>query len=436
MIEIMTVGGYAEVGRNCTAVKVDDEVVILDLGLKMEEYVAYTEDEDFVNISGKKLIEHGAAPDISVLEGWKKNVKAIILGHAHLDHIGAVPYLANRFKAPIFSTPFTIAVLKSIIDDQKVMIKNLLVAKPVDSKFKVSKKISVEFINMTHSTPEAVSILLKTPYGNVLYANDFKMDYSPTIGKPINAEKLSQTKPEALIIDVLYADHDSKTPSENVARSMLFDLFNSSDFSGRVIFATTFSSHIARLKTIVEVAKKSNRKIVFLGRSLYKYITAAKEVGIGKVFENIQIVKYGSKIRNFLAGIPNPEKYVFVVTGHQGEPKATLSKIVGYFNFKPEDVVVFSCTTIPTPITIKNRAELEKKLKEKNLRIYKDIHVSGHGQKEDIRDFLKIVKPKRIITSHGEQRQMNSLKDLARELGYSDENILLAKNGESIKIGK
>lgn len=435
MFQIRAIGGYGEVGRNCTAIRVDDDVVILDMGLKMDEYVAHTEDEDYVNISGKKLIEVGAAPDISVLDDWKKLTKAIILGHAHLDHIGAVPYLANRFKAPIYGTPFTIAVLRSIIKDRSAWFRNELIAKPVGSRIKISDKITVEFINMTHSVQETISILVETSYGKILYTNDFKIDNEPTMGNSFSSEKLKKIYPDVLIVDSLYANRESRTPSESTAKKMLRDLFQNTDFKGKAIFITTFSSHIARLKTIVECAKSIKRNIVFLGRSLFKYVDAAKEAGIGKDFENIQIVKYSSKIRNFFSGIPYPEKYVFVVTGHQGEPKAVLSKILGYFPFKPEDVVIFSCTTIPTEITEKHRKILEERLLEKKLNIYKDVHVSGHASKEDVRDFIKLISPKKIISSHAEEHQMNALKEIALELGYDEKDILLIHNRETIDLG-
>lgn len=435
MLQIRTIGGYGEVGKNCTAIKVDDEVVLLDLGLKMDAYVDYTQDEDYVEISGKKLMDCGAAPNISLLGEWRKQVKAILLGHAHLDHIGAIPYLGKKFKVDIYGTPFTLAVLKSILKDQKIDLKNNFFEQNPNSRFKISKKITAEFINMTHSTPQTVSILLHTPYGKILYANDFKLDKNPVLGQPFSQKKLESISPDLLIVDSLYADKEARTSSESVARQMLLDLFSSSDFANKVVFISTFSSHLARLKTIVECAKKLKRKIVFLGRSLFKYVEAGKQVGIGQSFEGIQIVKYGKKIRNFLLGVKKPEEYLFVVTGHQGEPKAVLSKLINYFPFQTEDVIIFSCTVIPTPVTIKNRQELESRIKEKKLRIYKDVHVSGHGAKEDIRDLVKMVNPKKIMSSHSEEPQMEELKKLAEDLGYSDDKIFLLGNGETLDLG-
>jgi ribonuclease J len=435
MFQIRPIGGYGEVGKNCTAVRVDDEVVLLDLGLKMDNYVAMTEDEDYVHISGKQLIAAGAAPDVNMLQDWKPMVKGIILGHAHLDHIGAVPYLANRFKCPIYGSPFTIAVLRSILADQDIELKNECKTIMPNASFQLTPSIKVQFVNMTHSSPQTVSIVLHTKYGKLMYANDFKLDMNPIIGEPVDYKALESIHPDYLIMDSLYGLKETRTPSESVAREMLLDLFSSTDFTGKAIFVTTFSSHIARLKTIVECAKKINRKVIFLGRSLQKYINAAKEVGIGGDFIDMQMVKYGSKVRGFMSTIKKPYEYVFVVTGHQGEPKAVLSRLLEFYNFKPEDVVVFSCTTIPTPLTIKNREQLEKSLKSRKIRIYKDIHVSGHGAKEDIREFIKLLRPKKIIPSHAPIETTKEVKRFVQELGYISKDILLVNNGETIHLG-
>ena len=433
MIEIFPLGGYAEVGRNCTAVKVDDDVIILDMGLKMEEYVELTEDEDIVNISARQLINANAVPDINRLWKWKKHIRAIILGHAHLDHIGAIPFLASKFRVPIYGSPYTIAVLKSILKDHRIKIPNKLVSKEAGQKFKV-KGMDIEFINMTHSIPDTLLVKLKTKYGDILYANDFKMDMTPVLGAPFSKKKISSSQPKVLIMDSLYAVNETKTPSESVAKKMIQDLFGSTDFAGKALFVTTFASHISRLKTLVEIAKKIKRKPVFLGRSLAKYIEAAKQTGYGRPFKNIEIIKYGSKIRNYLLKTEHPEDYMFIVTGHQGEPKATLSKLADYFPLEPEDVVIFSCTTIPTEITVRNREELERKLKEKHVRMFKDVHVSGHGSREDIRDFIKLVKPKYIISSHAPKKQMEALKTLAEDIGYSNNYIILTENGKQIEL--
>ncbi|RJQ17319.1 MBL fold metallo-hydrolase [Candidatus Woesearchaeota archaeon] len=434
MIEVLTLGGFKEVGRNCTAVRVDNEVVILDLGLKMEEYVAYTQDEDVVEISGKKLIEHNAAPDVFVMGDWKDKVVGIILGHAHLDHIGAVPFLANKFKADIHGSPFTIEVLRAMLDDKKTYMRNQLKTEKLDTPFKLSQNITVELISMTHSTPQTALIAIYTKYGTVLYANDFKLDLFPVLGKTPSFNKLRSLKPRIMVIDSLYADAAMKTPSERVAKEMLRDVFISTNAKNNAVVVTTFSSHIERLKSIIDFGNQLNRKIVFLGRSLSKYVEAAEKVGLVKFSKEVEMVKYGEKIQKFIKTVKRPQDYLFVVTGHQGEPKATLSKMLKFFNFKPDDVVIFSCKIIPTPISIKNRESLEEELRKRKVRIFKDIHVSGHGSREDLRDLLQLVKPEKIIPAHAELPKLLALKQLALEIGYKESDVYILGNNERVKI--
>lgn len=442
MITICAVGGYNEVGKNMTAVKVDDEVVILDMGLQLEKYIAYTEDEeeDIKNITAPQLTKVGAIPDMAKIEDWRKRVKAIITTHAHLDHIGAIPFLAKKFKANIYCTPFTKAVLKIILKDEKIHLRNKIVSVNANSGFAVSKNISVEFINMTHSTPQTVMIALHTKYGTIIYANDFKFDNFPTLGKKPNYKRLKEIGEKGvkcLILDSIYSKNSTKTPSESVAREMLKEVL-SLDLQGKTVFITTFASHLARLKSIIEFSKRLNRKILFLGRSLAKYVQAGEEVGIINFSKDVEIVKYGAKIRKRLRKIKNPADYVFVCTGHQAEPKSVLSKLVNnvfQFEFKPGDYLIFSSGVIPVPINIANREALEKILKEKGVRIFKDIHVSGHAAKEDQRDLIQMTKPAHIIPAHGDFSMASALAELAIEEGYKlGDGIHIMKDGQRIII--
>lgn len=435
MLEIIPLGGYGEIGRNCVAIKADDELVLLDLGLEMENYIRYTEEEDFVAISAKTLVQIGAAPDLRPIDGLKEKVKAICITHAHLDHVGAVPYLSNKFSCSIHATPYTIEVLRAILREEELTLKNELVAHKVNSKFKVSEQISIEFINMTHSVPQTVMIAVHTKYGTVLYANDFKFDNCPLLGGKPNFERLKQLKVKVLICDCLYAALEMKTPSESIAREMLKDVLLGTHSDGRAIIVTTFSSHLARIKSIIDIGKILDRKVVLLGRSLAKYVGAGQAVGIIDFQKDVEIAGYGSKVRKFLKKVKNPEKYLFIATGHQGEPKAVLSRMVSkLFNFKPEDYVVFSCKVIPTQTSIENRKRLEQELKEKHVRIFKDIHVSGHACKEDHRDLLNLVKPEHIIPTHGNMEMLNAYKALALELGYASENIHILTNANVLTV--
>jgi len=442
MIEICAIGGYNEVGKNSTAIRIDNEVYVLDLGIHLENYIKYTKDEDIVSVNPKELMKAGAVPDISVIDDWKNNVKMILPTHAHLDHLGAIPYLANNFKAPIMSTPFTTEVLKGILTEDKIKLNSKIKSMSANSSFQASNNIKIEFIHITHSTPQTVMIALHTSQGTILYANDFKFDLFPTLGKKPNfrrLEELGKHKVLALICDSTYSGDARKMPSESVAKEMLKEVMLGINSKNKHVVVTTFSSHIARLKSIVEFGRKMNRKILFLGRSMAKYVKAAEATGITRFSDKVELVKYSGQIKRKLKKIANERgKYLLVVTGHQGEPKSVLAKMVNNelkFNFFPEDHVIFSCRTIPTPTNIENRQKLEASLKKFNVRIFKDVHQSGHAAREDLRDLINFVKPQHIIPAHGNPIMTSALADLAVEMGYKiGQNVHLIRDGERIRL--
>ena len=441
-IEICAVGGYEEVGKNMTAIKVDDEVIICDMGLHIENYIRFTEDEDLLNINPNDLVKVGAIPDITPIKDWRTKVKAIIPTHAHLDHIGAIPFMSNKFDAPVLATPFSIEVIKSILKNEKIEIRNRLMVLNPNAQYYISDKIKIEFINMTHSTPQTVMVAIHTPYGIIVYANDFKFDSYPVLGKPPNYDRLRALGKKgvlALIVDTLYAHDARKMPSESVAKEMLRDVLLGTESQGKAVIVTTFSSHLARLKSIIEMGKKLNRKIVFCGRSLSKYVEAGEACGIIKFSKDVEMVKFGSKVKKRMKQIMKrgKDKFLLVVTGHQGEPKATLSKMadgqIG-FKFNTEDHVVFSSTVIPTKTNQKYRDELEKKLKAYGVRIFKDIHISGHAAREDLRDLVNMLKPKHILPSHAPLDRKIAFSELAIEMGYKPGQIHIIKDGEKLSL--
>jgi len=442
MIEIYAVGGYNEVGKNCTAIKVDDEVIIVDLGIHLENYIKLTEDEDLIDVDADKLIDVGAVPDVSVLNKIKNKIKAIVISHAHLDHVGAVPYLANKFNCPIIGAPFTNEVLKAILKDDRIELNNEIKTLNSNSIFKLSKNIKIEFIHITHSTPHTSLVAIHTKYGIVLYANDFKLDYTPTLGKPPNFKRMKEIGKKgviALVVESTYASDARKMPSEKVAKEMLGDVLLNTNNKNNLILVTTFSSHIARLKSIIEFGRRLNRKIIFMGRSLSKYVKAAEKCGIVKFSKDVEILRFGRQIEKKMKKVERDrEKFLLVMTGHQGEPKSVLTRIArGDLKFKllHEDNVIFSCKTIPTPTNIDNRQALENELKLLGVRIFKDIHQSGHAAREDLRDFINIVKPKKIVPAHGNKEMKEALANLAEEMGYKlDKNVFLVKNGNKIVI--
>ncbi len=442
MIELTAVGGYSEVGRNMTAVKIGNEVVVLDIGIHLENYIQLTNDEDVVNISPEDLLASEAVPNIRSIDDWAKQVKLIIPSHAHLDHVGGIPYLSGNYNADILASPFTTAVLKKIIAEEKIKIKNKIRTLNVNSFYTQSEDVKIEFINITHSTPQSVLIVVHTKEGAIVYANDFKFDLFPVIGKKPDFERLRALGEKgvlALIIDSTYAGWYQKMPSESVARQMLKDVLTDLEDNSKAIIVTTFASHIARLKSIIELGSKLNRKIVFLGRSLSKYVSAAKETGIANFEKDVEIVRYSKQIKKRLKRImkDGKEKYLLVVTGHQGEPSSTLYKMANNqleFKFEKGDQVIFSCRVIPTPTNIANREYMEKNLNKLGVRIFRDIHVSGHSAREDHRELIQLLKPKHIVPAHGPFEMTTKMAELAYEMGYKFEKVHLMKNGQRINL--
>lgn len=439
-MKIHTVGGFSEVGKNMTVIEDNGEAVICDMGFYLPKLIDFEDGGgDRRKLTPQGLISLGAIPDDSKIRNL--NVKAIVGSHCHLDHIGGMLYLSKNYKAPIVGTPFTTEIIKAMIKDERIRMKNEIRSINPNSYFKASKNIDIELINITHSTLQCAVIAVHTKKGTILYANDFKFDNTPTLGKKPNIKRLKQIGKGnviALIANSLYAHKDQKTPSEKVAREMLKEVLLGTENRGNAILTTTFASHIARLKSILDFGTKLNRKVVFLGRSMMRYIKAAEHLKLID-FSRAEIVGYGNKIRSKLKDIERKkDRYLIACTGNQGEPNAVLSRIADnrlHFKFNTDDHVIFSCKTIPAPINEANRALLEEKLRKKRVRIFKDIHISGHCAREDLRDLIKIVKPQHIIPAHGDITKTTALGDLATEMGYElGKDVHLMSDGRVLEV--
>jgi ribonuclease J len=444
-MKIYTIGGYSEVGRNMTAVEIGEDVIIFDCGLHLPPIVEIEERDNLMH--EKKLRAIGALPEDIILDklGLRGKVRAMLISHAHLDHVGAVPYIASRYNAQVLGTPFTIAVLRRLLEDEDIRISNNVKAIHPNSSYTIKGKSGnylVDFINITHSTLQCSLIALHTREGVVLYANDFKFDDSPQLGQKPNYEKIKEIAKEGvkvLIVESLYANEERKTPSEKVARSLLEDVMLTTDNKNAGMVITTFSSHLARLKSIVDFGLQLNRKIVFAGRSLSKYVSAAKEENLCPFEKKVQILSYRRQVENGLkTANKNRNKFLIVCTGHQGEPGSILDRMSRNetpFQFSPRDQVIFSSKTIPTEINIANKGQVEKRLKQKGVRIFNEVHVSGHAGKEDLRDFISMVEPENIIPAHGDLTKLSALSDLATEMGYRiGKNCHISQNLNIIKL--
>jgi len=434
-LEIVAVGGYEEVGANMTAVRINNTTIILDIGLHVDKIVSFGERENVNTLSVQRLYDIEAIPNDRIMEDIRNSVKAIAISHGHLDHVGAAHILSPKYNCPVYLTPYTGEVLNSLMKDAEIIIPNPIKRISPNSSVKIDKNIELEFIHITHSIPQASLLNIRTPEGNIVYACDFKFDNFPIIGKKPNYERLKELGEEgviALITETVRADEESKSQSEIIAKYMLYDVLSSIDTPG--IIVTTFASHIARLKSLVEISYELNRTPVFIGRSMEKYIQAAENIGIYNFSEVSEVYGNSRDYAKILNKINREkEKYLLIVTGHQGEPGSVLDRIAKDqlpWEFK-DTTVIFANNVIPYPINEANRKLLEERLKRRGAHIIKDVHVSGHAKAEDHRMMIKMLKPQYIFPMHGSMVKRASYIDIASEFNYQlGEDIFLLQNGQ------
>lgn len=444
MLKIHAVGGFSEVGKNMTAVEFGDNVALCDAGLFIPALVGVGEREKIPTEHGMRSI--GALPNDHYLDEHKlrEKVNSILISHAHLDHVGAVPYVAPRYKAGVYGTPYTTELLKSLLPERGLPSYNKIHTIKSDGHaiINAKQKYKVEFINMTHSTLQCALVAVHTPDGVVLYANDYKLDNTPVIGDKPNYKRMKEISKEgvkALVVNCLYAHSQKKTPSESVAREMVKEKFSSLQDNESGMIVTTFASHIARLKSIVDFGQKLDRKIVFVGRSLAKYISAGVAVNQVPFKNKVYMATYKKQVDKVLRQAnADRGKYLIVCTGHQGEKGSILDRMAkGQLPYRigKEDNIIFSSKTIPAPETIASKNELMKRLNEFGPNITENIHVSGHGSREDLMELIKLTNPQVVIPSHGDHGHTIPGMHVAEEMGYKKGyNVHLLSNGESIKL--
>jgi ribonuclease J len=442
-IEINAIGGYEEVGRNMTAIRVNEDIVIIDMGVRLDR-IAIHEDAEIEKMHSIDLIKMGAIPNDAMLSQAKGSVKAIVCTHGHLDHIGAVPKLAHRYEAPIISTPFTAELIaQQIRVEKKFGVENPLYTLEAGQVYQITPDIAVEFVRATHSIPDPIFAVLHTPAGALVYANDFKLDRTPVIGKPPDFNRIKSLGKDgvlALIVESTRVREAGKTPSEQIAKDLVRDVLLGTEEEGNGVLVTTFSSHIARVKTIFEAAREMDRRPLVLGRSMERYLGTAERMGYVELPNDIGVYGNRRSVEKILRRVAQEgkEKYLPIITGHQGEPESMLTRVANEltpYEVAPGDKIVFSAETIPTPINAANRYSLETKLKMRGARLYTDVHVSGHAAREDHWELIKMLKPTHIFPTHGDLTMTSSYVELAEEAGYSlRDNIHLLRNGQNIAV--
>ncbi|WP_299266853.1 ribonuclease J [Halorientalis sp.] len=444
-IEIATIGGYEEVGRQMTAVRAGDDVVIFDMGLNLSKVLIH-DNVETERMHSLDLIDMGAIPDDRIMSDLEGDVKAIVPTHGHLDHIGAISKLAHRYNAPIVASPFTIELVKQQIKgEEKFGVENDLNKMAAGETMQIGERNELEFVNVTHSIIDAINPVLHTPEGSIVYGLDKRMDHTPVIGDPIDMKRFREIAREdggvlCYIEDCTNAGRKGRTPSESVARRHLKDVMHSvEDYDGGIV-ATTFSSHIARVSSLVEFAEDIGRQPVLLGRSMEKYSGTAERLDFVDFPDDLGMYGHRKSVDRTFKRImkEGKEDYLPIVTGHQGEPRAMLTRMgrgETPYELEDGDKVMFSARVIPEPTNEGQRYQSEKLLGMQGARIYDDIHVSGHLREEGHYQMLDTLQPQHIIPAHQDMKGFAPYVDLAENLGYDlGRDLHVTRNGNLITL--
>ncbi len=444
-IEIATIGGYEAVGRQMTAVRAGQDVVIFDMGLNLSQVLIH-DNVRTEQMHSLDLIDMGAIPDDRVMSDLEGDVKAIVPTHGHLDHIGAISKLAHRYDAPIVATPYTSELVREEIDDEdKFTVENDIEPMESGSTMSIGEDVELEFVNVTHSIIDAINPVLHTPEGSVVYGLDKRIDHSPVIGDPIDMERFREIGREGegvlcYIEDCTNAGRKGRTPSESTARKHLKDVLKSvEDYDGGIV-ATTFSSHIARVRSLVEFANDIGRQPVLLGRSMEKYSGAAERLDFVDFPDDLGMYGHRKSVDRTFKRImeEGKENYLPIVTGHQGEPRAMLTRMgrgETPYEIDDGDKVIFSARVIPEPTNEGQRYQCERLLKMQGARIYDEIHVSGHLREEGHYEMLDALQPEHVIPSHQDLEGYAPYVDLCESQGYTlGDDLHISRNGQLIQL--
>lgn len=418
--KIFALGGLGEVGKNMYCIMYKNEIIIIDAG------VIFPESE----LMGIDYV----IPDYTFLKRNEKKIKGLFITHGHEDHIGGIPFLLQAINIPVIYAPNqAVGLIRKKLADRNIQYKNLIV---YTEKTKVKfKNTSVEFFQTTHSIPDSHGIVVHTPNGTIVSTGDFKFDLTP-IGPMANIHKMASIGSRGvslLLSDSTNALNPGMSLSESKVDDALSELFTKKK-DGRIIIAT-FASNIYRLKHIVDTCKRNGRKIATFGRSMENNIEISIQGGYIKHKELFISPEEANKLPD--------KKICLLCTGSQGEPLAALSRIANgshrQIKLKPNDTVVFSSSPIPgNAISI---ARTVNKLYLKGVDVYtntslSDIHTSGHGNQEELKLMLRLIKPKYFMPAHGEYRMLKAHADAAVECDIPRRNTFILSNGDVLSLYK
>ena len=417
-VKIIPLGGVNEIGKNLTAIEYKNDIVVIDCGLKFP-------DEDMFGID---LV----IPDITYLIKNKEKVSGIFLTHGHEDHIGALPYVLKQLNVPVYGTKLTLGIVQSKLKEHNLLsTTELITVKPRDVVRLNS--VSVEFIKTNHSIADSVAIAVHTPLGAVLHTGDFKVDYTPSDGEPMDFARFAELGKKGVLLmmaDSTNVERPGYTMSEKIVGESLCRIFGKS--KGRIIVAT-FASNIHRIQQIIDAAAMYGRKVAVSGRSMENIVQVAIELGYIKIEkENLVSIDQINKYNN--------DQIVIITTGSQGEPMSALARMATSehrkVNIVPGDTIIISATPIPGNEKLVSRVvdQLFKKGAEVVYGSSEAVHVSGHACQEELKLMQTLVKPKYFIPVHGEYRHLKQHGELANSIGVPKSNILIPEIGDVIEV--
>lgn len=417
-VAVFAIGGLHEIGRNMYCVQYQDEIVIMDCGIKFPE-------DDLLGINY-------VISDYSYLVKNREKIKALVVSHGHEDHIGGIPFLLEKIpEIPVYATPFALALIKSKCEEHGILDRTELHEEHEDTVLTFDK-LKVTFFRTTHSIPDTLGIAVHTPLGAVVFTGDFKFDLTPVMNQPApNFQRMAQLGEEgvlALLSDSTNAEVPQFTKSERFVAGSLHNIITG--IEGRIIFAT-FASNLYRVSTAIQAAIDTGRKVAIFGRSMENGIQNGIDLGYLDVPEGLIV---DAEAINSLP----PEKVMLLCTGSQGEPLAALSRIANgthrQIKLKPHDTVIFSSNPIPGNTLSVN--QLINKLMEGGANVVhgrvNNVHTSGHGGQEELKLMVELTKPKYMIPVHGEYRMQVVHAHLAQQAGVPAENTFVLKNGEVV----
>jgi ribonuclease J len=416
-LEIIPLGGTGEIGKNLNLVRCDGEAVIIDCGISFPG-------ED---LPGVDLV----IPDPEYLLSVRDELQAILLTHGHEDHVGALPYLLPRLgKLPIYGTPLTLALIEQKLRERRLDAP-LNPVKP-GAPFQVGS-ITVEPIRVTHSIPDCVAYALRTAEGIVVFTGDFKIDHTPVDGERTDFNHLARLGDEGVLLllsDSTNAERTGWTPSESTVSDAYYTLF--ANAQGRIL-VTTFASNLHRLQQAIDMAQVYGRKVAVLGRRMEQNVDIAMQRGYLRVESGVLIS--ARQIDDY-----PPEQILVLTTGSQGEPLSALSQIAAdeypRLKINPGDTVILSATPIPGNESLVWRTV--NRLVRLGAKVYHDgivpVHVSGHASQEELKLMISLLKPRYLAPVHGEPRHQAAYFELARQMGYRDEQMFLLENGAVLRI--